>query len=62
MKKFLLLFSFFFLSALFSQKNPDILKEIDFISQKRWSAMNLDLDSLSDTVLVKFDSRITILR
>lgn len=57
MKKFLLLFSFlFFSSALFAQKNPDILKEIDSISQKRWSAINLDLDSLSDPVLVKFDS------
>lgn len=57
MKKFLLLFSFlFFSSALFSQKNQDILKEIDSISQKRWSAAALDLDSLSDPVLVKFDS------
>jgi hypothetical protein len=55
-KVFILIFVFCISSSLFSQKNRDILKEIDSISQKRWDSVALDLDSLADPKLVKFDS------
>lgn len=57
MKKFLLLIVFLSVSStLLAQKNPDLQKDIDSISQKRWNSIALDLDSLSDPKLVKFDS------
>lgn len=56
MKKVLLfsfvVFSFF---TLFAQKNTAILKQIDSISQNKWSASQIDLDSLSNPKLVRLD-------
>lgn len=46
----------FISNALFSQKDRNILHEIDSISQLRWNAVSLDLDSLSDPQLTKFES------
>ena len=39
----------------FSQQEKTVLSEIDSISQKRWNAIALDLDSLADPSFEKFD-------
>ncbi len=54
---FLLICCTLFSTFLFSQNNKNALKEIDSISQKRWNAAALDLDSLADPKLIGFDIR-----
>lgn len=41
--------------AVFAQKDKNVLAEIDSISQMRWKAIELDLDSLANPKLEKFD-------
>lgn len=53
MKKiFVFIFAMYFSCFLFSQ-NRSVLKQIDSISQKRWDASTLDLDSLADPQFTK---------
>lgn len=41
--------------AVFSQKNKNVLADIDSISQKRWKERTLNLDSLADPKYEKFE-------
>ncbi len=55
------LFSVIFISAttlVFAQKNKDILKQIDSISQQRWGNVVVDLDSLNEPTYEKIDKKL----
>jgi len=55
MRKLLVFVSLFFAVTAFSQEEKSILAEIDSISQSRWKARALDLDSLADPKFEKFE-------
>lgn len=43
---------------LFAQKNKEILRQIDSISQKKWDNVAIDLDSLDNPVFEKIDKKL----
>lgn len=55
MRKFIAFILLFFTAVVFAQRDREILKEIDSISQRRWDSVALDLDSLSNPKLINFD-------
>lgn len=55
MRNLLTLFLSLISLVAFSQQDKSVLSEIDSISQKRWNAIALDLDSLADPSFEKFD-------
>ncbi|MCQ4035769.1 DUF3078 domain-containing protein [Kaistella montana] len=55
MRKFIAIILLFFAVFVFAQRDREILKEIDSISQRRWDSVSLDLDSLSNPKLINFD-------
>ena len=55
MRKLLFFISFVCSLSLFSQKDKEVAAEIDSISQNRWNAVSLNLDSLADPKFEKFE-------
>ena len=55
MKRFIAFILLFFAAFVFAQRDREILKDIDSISQRRWDSVSLDLDSLSNPKLINFD-------
>ncbi len=57
MKKSFTLLLFSVSTLAFAQKNKEILKKIDSISQKGWESVAVDLDSLNEPTYVKIDKK-----